>query len=221
MASRFTVHLFILIIATSLIKVTDALPEQRGRPGIAPNDPDDTPRQITNNEKNKEVDDDDVDDVDEPKYNSTCRPKSYPTYPWFRAGENVWYLESSHASRWFRVAMDCIHVEPGRSTIATVRSDSELEALHEKLPSASQLWLGGIRLGLPVWHWYTNKGDGGSLKTIKKFFWKQGEPNGAKRIKKCLLLDGQDGWADRFCWIAFRGLCEFRCLQPDDPNNLK
>ena len=197
------------------------LVQQRGTPGIAPEEPRTDGIASIADEDDEDGDEDRTFGALTKNCSKACKPDSCLKYKWFEGGPNVWYLASDRASRWYKVAKDCVEVEPGFTSIATVRSQEELQKLQEHLPSNRKYWLGGIRLGLPVWHWYTDTGRGISLKTIKHFFWKRGEPNSVARIKKCLVLDGQDGWADRFCWIAFPGLCEYRCVDPNDPNNLK
>ena len=140
-----------------------------------------------------------------------CIPKTLYEYPWKNINNNVWYLGILVPNTWNQIVDLCSRIEYGRSTIATIRTETELKNLQLNMQSRGHWWIGGIRLALPIWYWLKYKGKQESLEPIRQFFWRQDEPNQVVRIKKCLVFLGREGWSDRFCWIRFRGLCEIRC----------
>ena len=146
----------------------------------------------------------------EPPDKLLCLPTNWD-YAWSKVG-NVWFARTHERGEWYSMAELCQNIEPGRSSIASVRSPEEQAHIVKGLPDEAW-WLGGIRLGGHKWYWT-------SMKKYKIMFtpltyknWHAGEPSTPK-FDHCLHMHTAGlgrKWNDISCIHRFRAICEIRC----------
>lgn len=139
-----------------------------------------------------------------------CTPTNW-SYSWFKAGA-AWYTETRCKGSWQQMMMQCAKIEPGRSTIATIRSEFERKRIEQSSLLGDKRWTGGIRIAQNLWYWYKYNGKPAVILPIKKFFWGKDEPSASSASQVCIkLMENKRQWTDELCHSVGTALCELRC----------
>jgi len=139
-----------------------------------------------------------------------CTPNNW-NFSWFKAG-NVWYTETKCRGSWQQMMMQCTEIEPGRSTIATVRTKEERIQISQSSLTSTKRWIGGVRIAQSLWYWFHYTGQDASIIPIEKFFWAKGGPSSTSTKQVCTKLkSNKKCWSDDLCHTVSPALCEIRC----------
>merc|ERR1712159_414482 len=110
---------------------------------------------------------------------------------------------------------ECKGIEPGRTSIASIRSPAEQKSVCIDFPGG-YWWLGGVQIGNSNWYWFSDTSLEMTITPIRNTSytnWKEWEPNNPK-TEHCLMMYGVNEsyqWNDARCTETFRALCELRC----------
>ena len=141
---------------------------------------------------------------------SQCFPKNWST-SWSHI-DNVWFthLSVSTTGIWSEMAAKCSEIEPGRTTIASVRSDREAEHLQKSNIRGQDWYIGGIRLARK-WYWFgANKN--GSITQIQQTNFSITYPHRRTLDIYCArFLPDNMKWYETKCGERYSALCELRC----------
>lgn len=139
-----------------------------------------------------------------------CAPTNW-NHSWFKAG-TTWYTETKCKGSWQQMMMQCTEIEPGRSTIASVRTKEERQQIAQSSLSPQKRWIGGVRIAQSLWYWFRYKGQHSSIQPIKKFFWGKHQPSASSSSQVCVKIgENKKCWIDELCHSVATALCEIRC----------
>ena len=153
----------------------------------------------------------DGDTIDDGEEGEGCTPNNW-NFSWFKAG-SVWYTETKCRGSWQQMMMQCTEIEPGRSTIATVRNKDERATIQQSsLTAGTKRWIGGVRIAQSLWYWFHYTGQDASIIPIEKFFWSKGASTSTSTKQVCTKLNGNKKcWGEELCHTVAPALCEIRC----------
>jgi len=141
-----------------------------------------------------------------------CSPsKSTSSYHWRKFGD-VWYTQIS-SNTWANQMRRCAALEPGLSSLASVRT--EKERVFVKTKFTSNVWLGGFELETTnEWYWWT----AGVPERITSTFWYTGQPGNSGSKQACITgnYSSKKQWDDQYCTSRHYAICEIRCPKADN-----
>ena len=139
-----------------------------------------------------------------------CSPNNW-SFSWFKAG-NTWFTETKCKGSWQQMMMVCAQIEPGRTSIASVRNEEEQKQIEQSSLLPTKRWIAGVRIAQSLWYWYKYNGRGSSIIPIKQFRWGRNEPSASSASQVCIkLMANKKGWTDELCHSVGTALCEIRC----------
>ena len=151
---------------------------------------------------------------------ANCMPTNW-NYAWSKVG-NVWFTRTRERGDWQTMAEKCQNIEPGRSSMASIRSPAEQRNVVTNLPD-EDWWIGGVRLGGPKWYWASLMKNKMTVTPMQYTNWDLGEPNNY-RHEYCMHMYGTivlRKWNDINCLgNYFRAICEIRCTDKSLPPEL-
>lgn len=142
--------------------------------------------------------------------NIKCFPTNWD-FSWFKAGD-TWFTETKCKGTWQQMMMVCSQIEPGKSSIATVRSSLERLQIEKSSLAPVKRWIGGVRIAQSLWYWFLYNGHRSDITPINHFFWGKSEPNASSASQVCIkLAENKRFWKDELCHSVNSALCEIRC----------
>merc|ERR1711973_36120 len=112
----------------------------------------------------------------------TCTPKNW-NYAWFLVG-NTWFTNIREKLTWMQALEACKKIEPGRTTLASIETKAEHDAVRKSDISGGGrytgwTWTAGVLVpSLGKWFWYKDNGRKALFKPMHFTAWRKDEPNG-------------------------------------------
>merc|ERR1711962_434101 len=129
----------------------------------------------------------------------------------FQSVKNVWYTILKTPKTWQEKEKECRGVEPGRTTLASIKSGAEQIHLRNLIKGEQHMWIGGVRVAENMIYWYKNKGASIQLETLNVKFFHKNEPCCIEQTCLQMYSDMNGEWDDDFCHNHKPALCELRC----------
>jgi len=127
-------------------------------------------------------------------------------YEWSKAENGVYFTITSGKGNWQDMAMECQKIQPGKSSIASIRSEAE-----QKTAFGGHYWIGGVRVGGTNWFWWRYTVMETTPVEMVYTNWHDGEPNNADNAEYC--AESNEGkWNDVQCSNRIQALCEIRSM---------
>merc|ERR1719378_1770369 len=140
-----------------------------------------------------------------------CLPSNW-NYAWSKVGD-VWFAQTHEKGEFYNMVKKCQNIDPGQSSIASIRSSDEQRHIVEGLPD-EDWWIGGVRLGGYKWFWAEMINNKVTFTSMNYKNWYAGEPS-SPEFDHCVHLQVeamQRKWNDVNCAAnRFRAICEIRC----------
>lgn len=140
-----------------------------------------------------------------------CTPDKFGPN-WKRVGD-VWYAYIYGNGTWYEMDEACRRLEPGRSTLASIRSLREQQFLRKDIyPTKYSAWLSGTRVAGKWFLWYLNNSKWIQMEKITAEYWDSHEPDNKDNNEDCINMYRVNGkWYDNRCTNRYSAYCEIRC----------
>ena len=151
------------------------------------------------------------------QYFSSFSYNCFPSLPFLQSFIAIIYLHycmhfkcrsivsNSHFSFRNEQLTNCQLLQPGKSTLASIRTVKEQETLVTVFGGG---WISGEKSSSGKWFWRSLNGP----VEITQFFWEEGMPSFSG---SCMGLTsdntGTSGWEDWMCPTMMTAICEMRC----------
>jgi len=136
---------------------------------------------------------------------AACYPEDF-SKPWVRV-EGVWYTRLPVAVTWYDAEERCRSIEPGRSTLASIRYPREQNRLMQDVGHYGDHWTGAVRVADKLIYWFKNIKNIKVLEDLTMTHWKPGQPDG----NQCVVFHSDGNWEAHYCTNNNFPLCELRC----------
>merc|ERR1712126_570462 len=106
-------------------------------------------------------------------------------HPWTRVGK-VWYTFLLGPGTWHQMEKECRQVEPGRTTLASIKSVAEQKHLENMYKlNKGNIWMAGVRVASKTFYWYKNLGGSIKLEPLTIQHWDKDQPDDYEHGRLC------------------------------------
>lgn len=141
-------------------------------------------------------------------YSYSCIPQDW-SVSWSKVG-TTWYANIQKHATWHRQEEKCRNLEPGRSSLASIRSQAEQDHLKQLLGGQVH-YIGGVRVANDWIFWYRDINGEKKLDNMRVTFWRDTDLHMEDCRWKIIGLYPDGTWyLGRESWLH-SAFCELRC----------